>query len=231
MWFHQLHQQLKIMTYGRGEMLKKKVNGSWSHVLNISKKTNGTWGYISNLKKKYNGVWSNVWSRVGLNWSSCFLFAWNNAYEVETRSLPVTYSATIISATPEKYLKIISKGSTAWTDYASGYAVWVPITVNSGQTIYIDYNHTYSKNSSMDVATKALLFSTQPNSYEYTTPVARADFQTGRQTVSLTPSSTAYYLYFFLDFVAPYANNSLPDITLSIYGVYNTTDSTRYGFN
>ena len=231
MWFHQLRQQHKITIYGRGNMLKKKVNGSWSHVLNLAKKTNGTWGYISNLKKKYNGVWSNVWSRINLSWSSCFLFPWNGGYEVESRALPVTYSATITSATPEKYLKIISKGSTFWTDYTSGYAVWVPITVSAGQSIYIDYNHTYSKNSDMGISTRALLFSNQPNSYEYTTPVATTNFQTGRQTASLTPSSTAYYLYFFLGFNTSSANNSLPDITLSIYGVYNTTNSTRYGFN
>ena len=191
MWFHQPRQQLKIMTYGRGSMLKKKVNGVWSNLASVKRKTNGSWSDCTSVKKKYSGAWSEVWGKSEVTVNTDFLLHHTDGYWYASSSAYTPYYYYLVNF---DYLFLQTRGSGSYSNLTTGYAVYFAINMQAGENIYFDQKYTIDQ-AGGNIEVRALLFSGKVTTAGWR-PYGGINLTTSRQIVTASPTSNISYKLF-----------------------------------
>lgn len=207
--------------YGRGEMLKKKVNGAWSSLANVKKKTSGSWSDCSTVKKKYSGVWSEVWGKSEVTVNTDFLLRHTDGYWYTSSSAYTPYYYYLVNS---DYLFLQTRGSASYSNLTTGYAAYFAINIQAGENIYFDQKYTIDQTGG-NIEVRALLFSGKVTTAGRR-PYADVNLTTSRQVVTATPTSNTSYLYFFIGRSNASESTTAPSIRLWIYNIY--TDSKKY---
>lgn len=218
----------EIMIYGRGEMLKKKVNGTWSGLDNVKRKTNGSWSDCTSVKKKYNGSWTKVWP------SSTFSLITKRfsetAYGIDELYWTYEVFKTVSSKMDGAIFQMSAKGTGANAPSKGGMAygnIFVELE-SKPFYLYIDQEIVESNKATVE----AILL-TNAAGYSDFSIARRYSFTSSRQVKSFyIPSISSQfgshvYLYFYISSSEFNAGSSTtPSATARIYGMW--TDATRY---
>lgn len=214
---------------GRGDMLKKKVNGSWSNISDVKRKTNGSWTNCTSVKKKNNGTWSKVWP------SSTFYLGTERFSESNYGQLDELYWTyevfkTVSSRMDGAVFQMSAKGTGANAPSKGGIAYGDAFVRLESEPFYLYIDQEIVESNKATV--EAILFIQTSGDYDFYI-VRRCAFTSSRQIQSFyIPSISsqfgAYvYLYFYIssnEFTS--GSSSIPSATARIYGMW--TDTTRY---
>lgn len=219
----------EITIYGRGNMLKKKVNGSWSNISAVKRKTNGSWSDCTSVKKKYNGSWTKVWP------SSTFFLGTKKFSESNYGQLAELYWTyevfkTVSTRMDGEIFQMSAKGTGANAPSKGGIAYGDILVRLESEPFYLYIDQEIVESNKATV--EAILFIQTSGDYDYYI-VRRYAFTSSRQIQSFyIPSISGQfgiyvYLYFYIssnEFTS--GSSSIPSATARIYGMW--TDTTRY---